>query len=529
MTGRLLDAEQAARRVADAVLFEGYVLYPYRATSAKNQLRWQFGMLGPAGALAAGVGEEASMRAELVVEPSGPADDVRIGLTLRFLHPQFRAVERSVDGRAGGCFEAVPELLVGAARWVPWHEAVVCEVPVSARALGTGPVSVDVKIAADKETELLRDADGRIAGRLVRVRWPLAGRVRLAARTVPASAETGGRELLAVSVEVENVGRWDPAEVSRVAALSGLSAVAGEATPTAAVAGPRGAARDIAARSSFAGTHVLARVEGGRFLSPTDPPAWAEPTVRGREHHRCWPVLVGEEGGPDNLALVSPIILSDRPTVAAESVGDFFDATEIDEMLTLRVMTLTDAEKEQARGTDPRAAAIIERCDSMPPETMSRLHGTVRDSAGAVPAGAEPAPTFGFAAEPGKASGGGLTFDTDTPWWDPAADASVSPEHDTVDVGGVAVGQGARVRLRPTRRADAQDLFLVDRIATVAAVLHDVDGEVHVAVTLDDDPGHDLHAWYGRYYYFAPDEIEPLHGAGAGAAAGVQPAVEVAP
>jgi hypothetical protein len=489
MSARMLDAEQAARRVADAVLFEGYVLYPYRSTSAKNQLRWQFGMLGPVGALDAGVGEEPAMRTELVVEPAGPAADVRVGLTLRFLHPQYRAVERSADGRAGGRFDAVPELLVGAARWVPWHEAVVCEVPVAPRDLSAGPVSVDVRISADKETELLRDAGGVIAGRLVRVRCPLAGRVRLAARTVSAAGDSGTRKLLVVSVEVENVGRWEPAEASRVAAL--LNPGPAEATPGPAIAGPRGTARDIAARSSFAGTHVLARVEGGRFLSPTDPPEWAGPTVRERRHHRCWPVLVGEEGGPDDLALVSPIILADRPSVAAESVGDFFDATEIDEMLTLRVMTLTDAEKEEARGTDPRAAAIIDRCDTMPPETMSRLHGVVRDAVTAPNVG-----EFGFG--------------TDAPWWDPASDASVSPEHDTVDVGGIPIGKGAQVRLRPTRRADAQDLFLVGQVATVAAVLHDVDGEVHVAVTLDDDPGHDLHAWYGRYYYFAPDEIELL-------------------
>ena len=38
-----------ARAIADAVLYEGYLLYPYRATSAKNQSRWQFGVVGPPG------------------------------------------------------------------------------------------------------------------------------------------------------------------------------------------------------------------------------------------------------------------------------------------------------------------------------------------------------------------------------------------------------------------------------------------------------------------------------------------------
>ena len=165
--------------------------------------------------------------------------------------------------------------------------------------------------------------------------------------------------------------------------------------------------------------------------------------------------------------------------MAPESPGDLLDATEIDEMLTLRVMTLTEEEKAAARGTDPRAAAIIDRCDSMPAETMAQLHGTRRDDAA-------------------------------QPWWDPGADASVSPETDAVLVAGVPVAKGCRVRLRPTRRADAQDMFLAGQDAVVTAVLSDVDGQTHVAVVLADDPAADLHDWYGRYWYFGPDELEPL-------------------
>ena len=115
----------------------------------------------------------------------------------------------------------------------------------------------------------------------------------------------------------------------------------------------------------------------------------------------------------------------------------------------------------------------------MPAETMAQLHGTRRDDA---------AP----------------------PWWDPGADASVSPETDAVLVAGVPVAKGSRVRLRPTRRADAQDMFLAGQDAVVTAVLSDVDGQTHVAVVLADDPAADLHDWYGRYWYFGPDELEPL-------------------
>jgi hypothetical protein len=97
------------------------------------------------------------------------------------------------------------------------------------------------------------------------------------------------------------------------------------------------------------------------------------------------------------------------------------------------------------------------------------------------------------------------------PWWDPGADRTVSPETDGVMVAGAMVAKGSRVRLRPgQRRADAQDMFLAGRQATVEAVFLDVDGNRHLAVTLDEDPAADLQRWHGRYLYFSPDEVEPL-------------------
>ena len=70
------------------------------------------------------------------------------------------------------------------------------------------------------------------------------------------------------------------------------------------------------------------------------------------------------------------------------------------------------------------------------------------------------------------------------------------------------------MRVHPSRRADAQDLFFAGQVARVTAVLADVDGGMHVAVVLVDDPAADLHDWYGRYFYFAPDELEPLPATG---------------
>ena len=56
------------RAVADAVLYEGYLLYPYRGTSSKNQSRWQFGVLGPPGAATAGLGEDDTLAAQFLLE-----------------------------------------------------------------------------------------------------------------------------------------------------------------------------------------------------------------------------------------------------------------------------------------------------------------------------------------------------------------------------------------------------------------------------------------------------------------------------
>ena len=96
----------------------------------------------------------------------------------------------------------------------------------------------------------------------------------------------------------------------------------------------------------------------------------------------------------------------------------------------------------------------------------------------------------------------------DTPWWDPGQDASFDPFSDVMRIGGVEVRNGTRVRLNPTRRADANDLFYAGRLATVKGVFDDVDGDQHVAVTLDDDPAAGMLEWQGRFLYFHPDEIE---------------------
>jgi hypothetical protein len=196
--------------------------------------------------------------------------------------------------------------------------------------------------------------------------------------------------------------------------------------------------------------------------------------------------------------LAAPIILPDHPQVAPESPGELYDGTEIDEILTLRTLALSDEEKAAARATDPRAAALIDRVDAMDAPTMEQLHGTIRAMSEHRPASELNGPAAAVA--------GG----ENVPWWDPGADTSVSPGTDSVIVAGHRVARGSRVILRPgSRRADAQDMFLAGRAALVEAVLLDVDDTAYLAVTLADDPAADLQAAHGRFLYFAPDEVEP--------------------
>jgi hypothetical protein len=261
----------------------------------------------------------------------------------------------------------------------------------------------------------------------------------------------------------------------------------------------RGADRAVALRHSLVAAHSLLGVDRGVFLSLLDPPEWARQAAEACQNRHTFPVLIGEQGRRDAV-LSSPIILYDHPTIAPESPGDLFDATEIDEILTLRTMALTEDEKREARATDERAAAIIDRVDTMPPELLERLHGAVRYLKGVE-----------GVADGGTGSDRLSTAPELVPWWDPGADRTVSPEIDGVVVAGVTVVKGSRVRLRPgQRRADAQDMFLAGREATVEAVFLDVDGNRHLAVTLDEDPAADLQRWHGRFLYFSPDEVEPL-------------------
>jgi hypothetical protein len=444
-----------ARKIADAVLYEGYVLYPYRASARKNQVRWQFGVLAPRDWSHAGGCEEWWAQTECLFEAESGCR--LIGKT-RFLQIQTRTIE-ALD-EASGRFRFVPSLETDERLWTSWEEGVEREVDfeVTLRELRHEEIVQRLSFPRSIRREEIKTQSGKVVGRVVREQLAITGDLRLALERLDLPSP-----LYKLRVRVENVTQ-----------------------PATAVS----MTREQALPSFFVGVHTLLAVRAGIFLSLADPPDWAAGATARCLNQRAWPVLIGE-GGQRDVVLSSPIILDDYPQVAPESPGELCDATEIDEILTLRTMTLTDQEKREARATDARAAAIIDRADSMPPEMLERLHGTIRSLRDVAP----------------EQDGGSAQV----PWWDPAADSSVDPETDSVEIRGAKIAKGSRVRLCPgSRGADAQDMFLVGRMAVVEGVFLDVEDRHYLAVTLEDDPAADLHQWHGRYFYFAPDEVEPI-------------------
>src|SRR5262249_52827096 len=215
-----------------------------------------------------------------------------------------------------------------------------------------------------ESTEMLTDSRGRPVGRLARRQAPLPGMTRLRAERL-----AGPYGTLRLRVTIENHS------------------------------GPDGPlrSREDGLRQALIATHALIHVPGGRFLSLTDPPEWAAPYAAACVNTATWPVLAGPEECQE-LVLSSPIILYDHPRIAAESAGELFDSTEIDEILTLRTIALTDEEKREARATDPRAAALLDRLHDPPPEMLERMHGAIRYLG---------APGEAGAGHPGGASGTG--------------------------------------------------------------------------------------------------------------------------
>ena len=240
-------------KVATTLLYEGYLLYPYRPSALKNRQPFNFGIVAP--------GED--MQTECLVDGSAETTfDVRV----RFLQLMPEPVEREVTGATTFA-------------WPPLSGAV--------------------------EISTIRYADDV---------------VRLRVRIVNTSTEPG---------------------------------------------------------HNLVATHTILRVSGGEFLSMIDPPEIYRKLAEDCKNIRTWPVLAGERGQHQTM-LSSPIIVYDYPEIADESPGDLFDSTEIDEILSLRILTLTEEEQREVRA-NPKARELLERTQAMAAEQLMKLHGTIRN------------------------------------------------------------------------------------------------------------------------------------------------------
>jgi hydrogenase maturation protease len=335
-------------RITRAVLYEGYMLYPYRPSAVKNRQRFNFGVLYPRSYSEEQGGTETStIETECLVL----ADDATsCAVRVRFL----RMVARSVFALPAACKAAadnceknaqkVDRLEVSGRIYQPWQEAAEEEIEVSefgVRALALQPMPWPFRLSAKSESEPIADDTGERAGFIRRHQEGLAGLIDL-------SAQSLGGELFRLTARVSN---------------------------TTQKPGPQN--RDQALALSFVSTHTLLEVRGGEFISLLDPPQEYFEAAKSCHNAGTWPVLVGDEGQRDTM-LSSPIILYDYPQVAPESPGDLFDGAEIDEILSLRILAMTEDEKREMRDSDERARQILERTETLPGEQLSKLHGAVR-------------------------------------------------------------------------------------------------------------------------------------------------------
>jgi hypothetical protein len=326
------------KKIAEAVLYEGYILWPYRRSAIKNQQRWTFGGVYPR-AYSEDRGEDDPWITQTQCLVLG-GEESTIAVKMRFL----QVVERRVGEKKGDALEFVDELRVGSERYLSWDEAIEREVAVGRFELSEleSPMRVGIDIPGARREEALVDpTTGEEVGALGRKHHSLCG-------TVEVEAEPLREGTFRVMVRITNTTPWG------------------------------GEDRESTLKQTFVSTHAALEVDGGEFVSMTDPPEELREAVQGCENIKMWPVLVGEEGNR-SMMLSSPIILYDYPQIAPESPGDLFDGTEIDQLLVLNVIQLTDEEKEEMRASDPRAREILTRCESLSPEELMKLHGTFRD------------------------------------------------------------------------------------------------------------------------------------------------------
>jgi len=427
--------EALVDQVVSAVLYEGYILYPYRASAKKNRQRFTFGRVYPEAYHHAQNGAEScAVHTECLVRGADAALQIRA----RFLQPMWREV------LSGGV--VVPEIEASGRLLQTWQEAVERDVrlpDLAVRDLLDHPLahSFAFEAAETRETPV-EDSAVEIRRRHERI----AGLIEVTAQPI---------DLEVARITIRTTNRTP--------------------VPSNVIAD-----QDAILMRTFASTHTILHTPDGEWISLLEPPPEYASAAAACRNTGAWPVLLGDEAKREHdTMLASPIILYDYPKIAPESAGDLFDGGEIDEILTLRIMTMTDAEKAEMRHVDGYARRILERTESLPSEQLGRMHGVLR----AVPA-------------------------TD------AAAEFFNPRQKTagVNVDGVYLRKGDRVRIRPKKRADAMDMILAGKVAVIESVEQDIEGAVHFALVIDDDPGQDIGyaRMPGHRFFYGSDEVEPL-------------------
>lgn len=341
-------------QVVNAVLYEGYVLYPYRASSKKNQReRFTFGRVYPPAYCAAQGGvEPCVMQTECLVRRTGERATLQV--SVRFLHPMWREIgelaapisESEFSGGAQPQFQVVPDLFVNGQLHQSWQEAVERDVALPPISLAAGSAKrIGFAFPASRTVTPLSE-EGQIVAVMIRRQDALQGAVEVDIETLEAS-------LYKVTVRILNLTPVTHDEVQDTG---------------------------VVAMRTFASTHAILHTPDAEFISLLEPPPEYASHAESCHNIGVWPVLVGDDSkGERDTMLASPIILYDYPQIAPESAGDFYDGTEMDEMLALRVLTMTDQEKHEMRSVDGIARGILERTENLRPEQFMKMHGTLRD------------------------------------------------------------------------------------------------------------------------------------------------------
>ncbi|GHO42587.1 hypothetical protein [Ktedonospora formicarum] len=418
---------EQVRAIAEAVMYEGYILYPYRHNALKNRIRWTIGVVYPrAYSEAQGGIDPWQMHTECLIEGSPMT---HLSVTSRFLHLLDCLNSNESD---------------------TWQEGMEREVQaptLTLHALSESPRSVRINFAG---THLPADTSG-----IVRTMQALQGELAIGCSQL-------GANLFKLTIDIANT------------------------TPNTAEIDSR---HEAILRHAFISIHTIMHIKDGSFVSLLEYPEALREQVENCRNIRTWPVLVGKQGERDCM-LSAPIILYDYPQIAPESPGAFFDGTEIDELLTLRILTLSDEEKEAMRQGGESTRKLLERVEAMSPEQLMRLHGTLRDW---------------------QASDEARNDST-------GQNGSIFPGEDYPPPQGIRIAnhnvrKGDRVRLHPRLRADAFDMLLEGKIGRVECIQQDFENRLYLVVTLDDDPGReqwDERVLPGHRFFFAPEEIEPL-------------------